>query len=169
MSQQGQRTAVLLGGPTGVGKSTTLRLLPARLPRSAALDADDVWRVSAEMAVPENRQHAINNAVNGIRGYFDAGCEVGILGWVFARSELYQPVSDAFRTFADRVLQIYLVADSATIEHRLNARGDIERLDYAMSRLQLISALPFPKIDTTDLDPEEVADAVSQTIRAAVS
>ena len=49
---------------------------------------------------------------------------------------------------------------------RLEARGSTHRLDYALSRLALIQELPFKKIDTTELTPEEVAQAIEAHILA---
>lgn len=155
---------LLLGGPTGVGKTATLRHLQDRLPRSALLDADDVWRVAAELAVEENRSAAIANVVEVMRGYFRAGCDLGILCWVFARPQLYEPVVAGLRDHVDRVSQLYLTADPETLRARLNARGEAEKLDYALGRLALIDDLPYPKIDTTDLAPQEVAERVVQHI-----
>jgi thymidylate kinase len=156
---------ILLGGPTGVGKSTTLKLLKHQLPRSAILDADDVWQVSSELAVPENGSVAIANTVSVMQGYFAAGCEIGVLGWVFARSELYEPVIDALRNHADSIHQIYLTAEPDALRRRLGKRNDLDRLDYALGRLALIQQLPFPRIDTTNLTPDQVADEIARQIR----
>ncbi len=60
---------VLLGGPTGVGKSTVMRLLENRIPHAALLDADDVWRVSKELTVEQNRHIALSNVISVMRGY----------------------------------------------------------------------------------------------------
>jgi hypothetical protein len=155
---------ILLGGPTGVGKSSTLRLLEQRLPGSALLDADDVWRVSADLALDGTRPNALGNVIGVMRGYFEAGCQVGILAWVFARAELYAPVIDGLRDLVDSVSQIYLVASPDALRERLSARGDLQRHAYSLSRLELIQALPFPKIDTTDLPPGAAAQAVLRQI-----
>ena len=61
---------VLLGGPTGVGKSATLKLLANQLPRSALLDADDVCRISEDLAVDGTRSIALSNVVGVLNGYF---------------------------------------------------------------------------------------------------
>lgn len=158
------RALVLLGGPVGVGKTTALRLLTGRMPLSAVLDADDVWRVGDDMAVPARRHHAIDNVIAVMRGYFEAGCDIGIVGWVFARAELYQPVRDGLADLVDEVRMLYLVADPAILEQRLVARGRPDLVAYAMTRLELIEALPFPKIDTSALSPEAVADAIEAAI-----
>ncbi len=155
---------VLLGGPPGIGKSTALGLLEGRVPGSALLDADDVWRVAPDLAVPANRNAAIDNVVSVLRGYFDAGCEIGLISWVFARSALYQPVIEGVGDRAASVQMLYLTADARTIGQRLAHRDEPEKLEYAMSRLALIEALPYTKCDTTNRSPAEVADWIEGQI-----
>lgn len=155
---------ILLGGPTGVGKTTALASLRNRLSNSALLDADDVWRVSAELAVAENRDIAIGNVISVMRGYFAAGCQTGILSWVFARASLYQPVLDGLSDLVEASEMLYLICSPQALESRLLARGEPEKLAYALSRLELINELPFPKLDTSDLEPEEVADGICAAI-----
>lgn len=156
---------VLLGGPTGVGKSTTLKLLENRLPKSALLDADDVWRVADELAVEGNRSIAISNVVRVLQGYVQAGCETAILAWVFARSPLYEPVIAGLKDTVDDIHQLYLVASPEALRQRLGGRDSSDRFDYAISRLKLIQKLPYPQIDTTELSPSDVADCILDHIR----
>lgn len=155
---------VLLGGPTGVGKTTALRGLQGRFDRSALLDADDVWRVGSLLAVPEHRHIAIQNVTNTMRGYFEANCNLGIVSWVFARSELYQPVIDALSHHVDSAQLLYLVSDPETLRDRLKARGEPDRIEYALTRLELIQALPYTKLDTTDLNPGQVVERICKEI-----
>ncbi len=155
---------VLLGGPTGVGKTTALRNLQGRFDGGALLDADDVWRVGSRLAIPQNRSIAIRNVTNAMRGYFEADCDLGIVSWVFARPELYEPVIDSLTEYVDTIQQLYLVADPETLEVRLRERGEPDRIEYALSRLELIRSLPFTKVDTTHLSADRVADRISQEI-----
>jgi broad-specificity NMP kinase len=155
---------ILLGGPTGVGKTTALRNLENRSPGTAVLDADDVWRVADDLASPENRDIAISNVLAVMRGYFAAGCQTGILSWVFARSQLYQPVLGGLEDTVERTELLYLICSREALAARLQQRGEPEKLAYALSRLELIEDLPFPKIDTTTLTPEEVAEQISRSI-----
>ena len=159
---------VLLGGPTGVGKSSALEHLSYSMPKCAVLDADDVWRVGSELGLPENRQIAIQNTISVMQGYFQAGCEIGILAWVFARELLYGPVLEAMKEDDIPVLQLYLIADERRLEQRLRQRGELNRLEYSISRLRLIEELPYPKIDTSNLTPVEVAESVREHIHAGV-
>ena len=157
---------VLLGGPTGVGKSTVLKHLENRLPNSALLDADDVWRISEDLAVAGTRSTAISNVTGVVRGYLQAGCEIAVLAWVFARAPLYEPVIDSLEPVVGVVRQLYLVASPDALRSRLASRGDLDRLEYSLTRLALIESLPYPRIDTTHLSPAEVADRIVEHIRA---
>ena len=78
------RKLVLLGGPTGVGKSSVLRLLAARLPKSGVLDADDVWRVSGDLATEHRRPNAIANVAVLIAAAGVLGSGSGWPDWAVA-------------------------------------------------------------------------------------
>ncbi len=158
---------ILLGGPPGVGKTTVMRLLENRLSRTAILDADDVWRVSQDLATEENREITIGNVIVVMRGYFAAGCETGIVSWVFARPELYDPVIDGLEDKVQSIHQIYLTATEEVLAQRLTERNQTDKIEYANSRLQLINLLPYPKIDTSDILPEEVAARLTELIARA--
>lgn len=160
---------ILLGGPTGVGKSTALRLLENRLPKLALLDADDAWRISTDLAVDGTRRIALSNVVSVMRGYFEAGCEVGIVAWVFARSQLYEPVISSLRDEVDEIHQIYLVASPERLRQRLASREDTHRLEYSISRLELIRELPYDKIDTSNLLPSDVAERILAHISSSTT
>lgn len=160
---------VLLGGPPGVGKTATLWQLGNKLTHSALLDADDVWRVSNEHSLEENRSIAIQNVIHVMQGYFEAGCHVGIVSWVFARPQLFEPVIEGLKSRVDSIQQIYLTATEEAIEKRLAHRMDQDRLEYSRTRLELINALPFTRIDTTNLSPNKVADQVKDIITNDVS
>jgi hypothetical protein len=155
---------VLLGGPTGVGKTTALALLADRFERSAFLDADDVWRISPDLAVEGTRRIAIANVISIMRGYYEAKCELGVLSWVFARPQLFKPVIEGIRDVVDSVHQVYLVCSPTDLEHRLTQRGQPDRIPYAKSRLSLISDLPYVKIDTSGCSPVQVADLICDEI-----
>ena len=157
---------VLLGGPTGVGKSTTLELLENKLPKLALLDADDVWRISEDLAVEGTRSIAISNVVRVLQGCFQAGCDTAILCWVFARSPLYEPVIAGLKDTCDAIHQLYLVASPDALQARLDSRNSLDRLEYSISRLKLIENLPYPQIDTTNLSPNDVADRIVEYLRA---
>jgi predicted kinase len=152
-------TLILLGGPPAVGKSTVLALLPSRLDPCVCLDADDVHdpasETAAERAVPDN--------IAAVRGLLEAGEPRGVLGWVFGRQEMIDRVLAGVADLGPRTAVVHLVASRDVIEARFRARGGPEpKLAYALDRLARIDALPYPKIDTTGLAPEVVADRVAE-------
>jgi energy-coupling factor transporter ATP-binding protein EcfA2 len=159
---------VLLGGPPGVGKSTVLRSLSGKFRKSAVLDADDIWRVSDDVTSSPG-DFWIASIVSVMRGYFGAGCELGILSWVFARAELFQPVLDGVAGVVEHSHLVYLVASPESLERRLIERGEPERVPYAKTRLELIQELPFPRIETSNISAAAAADRVADKIRVWVA
>ena len=91
---------------------------------------------------------------------------------MFARSQLYEPVINALDKFVTSVLQIYLIATPEVIANRIRNRrqamlhtyNEEDLIKYSLTRLELISALPYPKIDTSGLTPQQVADEVERCI-----
>ena len=70
---------VLLGGPVGVGKTSTLKCLSKQLSNAGFLDADAVWRFSEDLNTDEFRKHALDNVNAVMKGYFRAGVPIGIV------------------------------------------------------------------------------------------
>jgi predicted ABC-type ATPase len=103
---------ILLGGPAGAGKSTEMRHLATLLPRAALVDADDVWRISKELAQGK-RDVVLANVIAVMRGYFAEGCELGVVSWVFARPALFELVIAGLQDVVDAVERTYLVASQA--------------------------------------------------------
>jgi hypothetical protein len=44
-----------------------------------------------------------------------------------------------------------------------------DAIEYSINRLQLIQALPYKKIDTSDLSPEQVVDEIVACIEQSLS
>lgn len=106
------------------------------------------------------RSIALETVIGVLQGFLKARCEVVILSWVFARPELYEPAINGLSGRIDSIHQLYLMASREALRARLENRGDSDKFNYAVSRLELIENLPYPKIDTTELSPQEVANQV---------
>ncbi|HTO54392.1 MAG TPA: hypothetical protein VMR50_13495 [Myxococcota bacterium] len=155
----------LIGGPPAVGKSTVLVHLQRKLERCACLDADEVWRVKPfDVAEPYGALFGRNvNAV--LRGYLEARLPLVFVSWVFANPELVKRVTDGMGGRYHSLRIVYLVASPQALAAR--HRADPERarlLDYGLGKLAEIQALPEPKIDTTGLAPEAVADRLIELL-----
>jgi len=142
---------VLLGGPPGVGKTSSIQKL-TRL-GVECIEADDLSPPQSNTP----RDVAIQSVVEATQRKFESHQRV-VLSWVFAKGALYQPFREHFLHF--NVQQIYLVCSADELRSRLNRRRDEELIQYALGRLELIHRLPFEKIDTTGMDPSQVATAI---------
>lgn len=160
---------VLLGGPPGVGKNAVLPHIREKLDDCICMDADEVYGVPLNeftdymgdrwiYTVIEKTARALENA------------NIVILTWVFARQDMVQQVVDGLEGWYETVHQLYLVATPEKIRERRASRNDYdeEMQNYSLGKLDLINALSFPKIDTTDLSIPEVADRVIRRLRRLV-
>ena len=151
---------ILLGGPPGVGKSTVI--LAPLLDRITCLDADRIWNPKCN----GTRAEAIKVISAAIKDELAPGKTV-LLAWVFAKPALYQPFVEAFSPTAE-IQQLYLVSEPKTLEARLRKRNSSDQITYALKKLELILKLPFDKIDTTNIDPDEVAEALNRMVLESV-
>jgi AAA domain-containing protein len=156
---------ILIGGPPAVGKSTVLAHLQRKLERGAFLDADDVWRVKP-FDVSEPYGALFGRNVNEVlRGYLEARLPLVLLSWVFANPELVKRVLDGVAGLYQTHQIIYLVASPEALAARHRADPEQARLlDYGLAKLAQIQALPEPKLDTTGLSPERVADRLIELL-----
>ncbi|HTO70694.1 MAG TPA: AAA family ATPase [Myxococcota bacterium] len=152
---------VLLGGPPGVGKSSALARLERKLARGACLDADDVRRFRPAENGTAELEAGVRNVIAVLRGYLEARAPVVVLAWVLADPRLVERILSELDGLYGSVTRLYLVASHAALEARL--RREPERphsLEYALAKLAQIEALPQPKLDTTGLDADAVAERI---------
>lgn len=149
---------VLLGGPPGIGKSTVIK--DPQLNKYICLEADQICPPRRS----GYRSEVISTIVSAVDRKLSAGRTV-ILAWVFARSALYQPFIDHFPP-KFQIQQIYLVCEPKVLQEKLHGRNTPELSKYALVKLNLIEALPFDKIDTTDMAARDVARALRSAIQS---
>lgn len=160
---------VLLGGPPGVGKNAVLPHIRERLDDCICLDADEVYGVPLNEFTDYMHDRWIYKVIEETGKALDRA-HIVILTWVFARQEMVQQVVDGLEGRFESVHQLYLVATPETIRERRASRNDHDEAmqNYSLSRLDLINALSFPKIDTTDLSIAEVADRIVSRLRRLI-
>ncbi len=124
----------------------------------SCIDADEISppdsALSSDMAIGkviEAVEHSLKTS------------DSAILAWVFAKSRLYQPFLDHFSNLDIR--QLYILCSTQELQRRLNVRGDNYLVPYALQKLDLINALPFEKIDTSEMDTTDVAYSIRKTLQ----
>jgi DNA polymerase III delta prime subunit len=156
---------VLLGGPPGVGKTSVLARLERKLARGAFLDADDVrrFRPTAQDAAP--LEAGVRNVIAVLRGYLEARPPLVVLAWVLANPMLVERILGGLAGLYGSVQMLYLVTTPAELEARCASEPErTHSLAYALAKLAEIERLPHPKLDTTGLDAEAVAERILAAI-----
>jgi len=152
---------VLIGGPPGVGKTTALRRVAARVPRCAWLDGDDVWRIRPFEVTDETRSLVEGNIVHVLRSFLEARYREVFLSWVLHDDALIERLLAPLRPLARDVAVLHLVASPDALRARSEgdpARGSLA--PRALERLAQIGALEYPRIDTSELSPDQVAERI---------
>jgi DNA polymerase III delta prime subunit len=149
---------VLIGGPPGIGKTSLLTCLERRLAQSACLDADDVRRFHPSQ-LERGGAAGVQNVIAVLRGYLEAGFPLVILTWVLADPQLVERILKGLDGLYGSLLLVHLVASPAALEARCLRQPDRNRpWEVVLLKLRQIEALPTPKIDTTGVEAEAVAD-----------
>lgn len=157
---------VLIGGPPGVGKTSVLAYVERAFDRCACLDADDAWRVQPSEIVESIRPIAERNVASVLRGYFDAGYPLVFLGWVLANPRLIERLLRTLAGLYTSTLILHLVASPEALRSRCARQTDRPRpIEYALLKLKQIEQLPYPRIDTTYLGAEAVADLIVARVK----
>ena len=157
---------LLLGGPPAVGKTTVAPLLAERLAPSAWLDADDVWRIFPFEVTDRTRALVEANVVHVLRGFIEARYEYVLLTWALHREDLIQRLLAPLAAATKTAHVIHLVADPSVLQARLEAEPERGRSPArAHDRSARIATLPYPKVDTSQLTPQEVAERILRMLR----
>ena len=156
---------VLIGGPPGVGKTTALRRVAERVPRCAWLDGDNVWRIRPFEVTAETRSLVEGNIVHVLRSFLQARYRDVFLTWVLHDEALIERLLAPLRPFARDVAVLHLVASPDVLRARCEsdpARGSVG--PRVLERLAQIEALPYPRIDTSELSPDQVAERILEQL-----
>ena len=131
--------------------------------RCACLDADDVWRVRPSEI---DRPFAERNVTPVLRGYCDAGYPFVFLSGVLANPQLIERILGALAGLYTSTLILHLVASPEALIARCTGQPERRHsIEYALLKLKQIEQLPYPRIDTSHLRAEAVADLIVARVK----
>ncbi|NLD44148.1 MAG: AAA family ATPase [Chloroflexi bacterium] len=164
-------TLVFIHGPNGVGKSTVCRMLHGRLAHSAWLESE--W---CRMTNPFSWNEAlialtIHNMAYLLRGYLSCEwVEVVLFPYGFhgPRQRIWDTVFARLADIPFTYVPITLTCAEGEHVARMARDGrSAARIERALAARGLYEALPHPRIDTTHLSADEVADRVIAIVQSA--
>ena len=152
-----------IGGTMGVGKTTVGKSLMNMLENSVFLDGDWCWYSHPFMVTSETKEMVTNNICTLLNNFI--GCSAYdniIFCWVMHEQSIIDDILCRLNITCCRLINVSLICSEDELVRRLNediaaglrTDGIIER---SVSRLAMYCNLNTKKIDTTHLNPEEVA------------
>ena len=176
---EGDRTALILSGSPGVGKTTTAKILAERSPRSVHLEADAFFGFVRSGYIqpwkPESREQ--NRVVMGIvaraaaeyaaGGYHTIVDGIVIPGWYL------EPLTEQLRGAGCRVAYVVLRTALATCKERARGRrreplGDPGVVEQLWRTFADLGELERNAIDLDGEDAEEAADCIERRMAAGL-
>jgi len=152
---------IIINGAPRVGKSVTGNLLFSKLNNSAFLDGDDVWRINPFEVNEKAKNIVEQNIAFVLRNYIKASYEYVILAWVLHQQSIIDRLLNRLDDLKLNVYIFTLIADEDILRDRLRReKSRRTNLNTAIDRLKQSMALGTKKIDTTELQPEEVVNRI---------
>lgn len=150
---------IIVSGTMGVGKTTVCKVLYKMAPGSVWLDGDWCWLMNPWDMCDENKAMAMANITTLLCSYLDNSTfENVIFSWVLHRREM---IDDLLGRLSGRQFDLRpfaLVCTPDELARRMQQDGrDPSSVTASAERLPLYSSIGWPIIDTTGMNPEEVA------------
>ena len=156
---------VIINGAPGIGKTTVAEVVFSKLPNSALLDGDDVWRVNPFEVNDRTKAVVERNIPFVLRSYLDAGYEYVLLTWVMHKQEIIDRVVGSLDGLDFGLHVFTLVAEEGVLCERWRDRaGRNEAPALVMDRLRESRRLETTLIETSDMSPEQVAEEILASI-----
>jgi broad-specificity NMP kinase len=164
------KNLILVGGPMGVGKTTACRILKEKLDRCVFLDGDWCWDMHPFSVTEETKRMVMENIAFLLNNFL--GCseiDTVLFCWVMHRQSILDDLLSRVPAQVCRPLCVTLTCTEDALRRRLLL--DVERglrqpdvVERAVSRLRDCASLATVKIDATQRNADEVADAIAALI-----
>lgn len=155
---------ILIGGEAWTGKSTCARILFERLPNSAWLDGDDVWRVNPWSLDDPRLRTSDTNMAFVLQTYLQSKFDYVILSSIVLSDPfIIARILERIRNIEYDLLSFTLMCDEATLTERAKRRDGESNPQFFLleATRALINTI---KIDTSNKKPEKIVDEMLPVI-----
>ena len=161
------KKVIVLIGPNGVGKTTTAKAIIDLKSRSAMVDSDWCRFMNPFMFTDTTRQTVTENIFCLIRNYLlnrEIDTVVFTHSWHGERKVIYDNVMVRLKemgiAFEERII-ILKCSLEENLRRLVEDRRDEERIKRGIENtFSFYNAFHYPSIDTTELNPDEVAQRI---------
>ena len=156
----------MIGGPMGVGKTTTCQLLKEKLNNAVFLDGVWCWDASPFQVTEETKKMVLENICFLLNQFLHCSAYENV---IFCRVMHKQSILDEILEHLDlsecEVKCISLICTKQALMKRLQADADegiitADVIEHSLQRLPLYSCLKTMKVDVSNLTAADAADTI---------
>lgn len=164
------KNLILLSGPMGVGKTTTLYALQEMLPPNVALDGDWCWMARPFVVTEETKEMVQGNIAHLLNSFLRCSAyENVIFCWVMNRQSIVDAVLQNLQLEGVRVHHFSLVASPDALRQRLEKDVAAGLRQTGCVEKSLSYLADYKDVDSVKVDVSNIgAWQAAQKIREAV-
>jgi adenylate kinase family enzyme len=161
------KNLIIVGGPSGVGKTTTCRELQKILPRNVFLDADWCWDMQPFVVTEETKTMVESNITHLLNSFLACSeFENIIFCWVLHEQYIVDNLVATLNLDNCTVYNFSLVCSKEALIERLSrdiaaAKRKDDSIERSVPRLPLYDALDSTKIDVSAISPADAAARIT--------
>ena len=161
-------TLFMVGGPMGVGKTTTCQELKRLLPNCVFLDGDWCWDMDPFVVNEQTKALVLQNITTLLQNFLRCGQFMNVVFcWVLHEEQIWRQLLDRLDLLGWELCQVALVCSEEQLVYRLQsdvARGlrTADVIDRSRQRLASFAKLSVSLLDTTDRTARQAAEEIVQ-------
>ncbi len=159
---------IVIGGPMGVGKTSTCRELQRRLPNNVFLDGDWCWDMRPFNVNAETRAMVLDNICHLLNSFLRCRAyENVIFCWVLHEQAILDAILNRLDLAGVELRCFSLVASADALRRRLEL--DVDRglrdggaIERSLAYLEKYDRVDAEKLDVSEIGPAEAAAEIAR-------
>jgi adenylate kinase family enzyme len=162
------KSLIIVGGPAGVGKTTTCRELQKILPRNVFLDGDWCWDMQPFVVTEETKTMVEGNITHLLNSFLACSeFENIVFCWVLHEQWILDKLVAKLNLDDCTVYNFSLVSSKEVLTERLSrdiaaGKRKDDSIERSVPRLPLYDALDSIKIDVSSISPADAAERITE-------